>query len=79
MKKLRDATLISSPDYLQFIEELKVRVISARITAARAITHEVILLYWDIGSAFSISVFTACSSSTKIPAPIRDRNPQKSR
>jgi predicted nuclease of restriction endonuclease-like (RecB) superfamily len=49
MKKLRDATLIISPDYLQFIEELKARVISARITAARAITHEEILLYWDIG------------------------------
>ena len=27
------------------------RVISARITAARAITHEVILLYWDIGQS----------------------------
>jgi hypothetical protein len=51
MNKLRDATLISSPDYLQFIEELKVRVISARITAARAITHEAILLYWDIGQS----------------------------
>ena len=49
MKKLRDATLIISPDYLQFIEELKVRVVSARVTAARAITHEAILLYWDIG------------------------------
>jgi predicted nuclease of restriction endonuclease-like (RecB) superfamily len=49
MKKLRDATLIISPDYLQFIEELKARVVSARVTAARAITHEAILLYWDIG------------------------------
>jgi predicted nuclease of restriction endonuclease-like (RecB) superfamily len=49
MKKLRDASLIISPDYLQFIEELKARVVSARLTAARAITHEAILLYWDIG------------------------------
>jgi predicted nuclease of restriction endonuclease-like (RecB) superfamily len=49
MKKLRDTTLIISPDYLRFIEELKARVVSARITAARAITHEAILLYWDIG------------------------------
>lgn len=32
-----------------FIEELKSRVLSARISAARAITHEAILLYWDIG------------------------------
>jgi hypothetical protein len=38
-----------SPDYLQFIEELRARVISARVSAARAITHEAILLYWDIG------------------------------
>ena len=49
MKKLRDTTLIISPDYLQFIEDLKARVISARVTAARAITHEAILLFWDIG------------------------------
>ena len=51
MKKLRDATLIINPDYQQFIEELKARVVSARITVARAITHEEILLYWDIGQS----------------------------
>ncbi len=28
---------------------MKARVVSARISAARAITHEAILLYWDIG------------------------------
>jgi len=49
MKKPRDTTLLISPDYLKFIGELKARVVSARITAARAITHEAILLYWDIG------------------------------
>ena len=49
MKKLRDTTHIIGPDYLQFIEDLKARVISARVTAARAITHEAILLFWDIG------------------------------
>ncbi|MCF7785239.1 MAG: PDDEXK nuclease domain-containing protein [Prosthecobacter sp.] len=38
-------------DYRRFIEELKARVISARISAARAITHDAILLYWDIGEA----------------------------
>ncbi|MEI6655022.1 MAG: DUF1016 N-terminal domain-containing protein [Verrucomicrobiota bacterium] len=48
MKK-RDNFLSISPGYLQFIEELKARVISARVSAARAIIHEVILLYWDIG------------------------------
>jgi predicted nuclease of restriction endonuclease-like (RecB) superfamily len=51
MKKSRDTALIISPDYRQFIEELKARVVSARVTATRAITHEAILLYWDIGRA----------------------------
>ena len=49
MKKSADTTLAISADYRQFVEELKARVISARISAARAITHEAILLYWDIG------------------------------
>ena len=49
MKKPTDMTLAISADYRQFIEELKTRVVSARISAARAITHEAILLYWDIG------------------------------
>ena len=49
MKKPTDITLAISADYRQFIEELKARVVSARILAARAITHEAILLYWDIG------------------------------
>ncbi len=48
MKKT-EPSLIITPEYRQFIEELKDRVVSARISAARAITHEAILLYWDIG------------------------------
>jgi predicted nuclease of restriction endonuclease-like (RecB) superfamily len=51
MKKLPAATLALSADYRQFVEELKARVLSARIAAARAVTHEAILLYWDIGCA----------------------------
>jgi predicted nuclease of restriction endonuclease-like (RecB) superfamily len=49
MKKTTDATLTISADYRQFIEELKARVIGARISAARAVVHDAILLYWDIG------------------------------
>ena len=49
MKKSADTTLMINADYRQFIEELKARVISAHISVARAITHEAILLYWDIG------------------------------
>jgi predicted nuclease of restriction endonuclease-like (RecB) superfamily len=51
MKKPPDTTLAINADYRQFIDELKARVISARISAARAISHEAILLYWDIGCA----------------------------
>jgi predicted nuclease of restriction endonuclease-like (RecB) superfamily len=49
MKKKPDTTIAISADYRQFIEELKSRVMSAQITAARRINHELILLYWDIG------------------------------
>ena len=49
MKRAAATTLAISADYRQFVEALKTRVISARISAARAITHEAILLYWDIG------------------------------
>ena len=47
--KTTDTTLAISADYRQFVEELKARVVSARISAGRALTHEGILLYWDIG------------------------------
>src|SRR3990172_405819 len=50
MKKKSDNTLLITTEYRQFIEELKLRVISAQISAARRINHELILLYWDIGS-----------------------------
>ncbi|MGL4399280.1 MAG: PDDEXK nuclease domain-containing protein [Luteolibacter sp.] len=49
MKKPPDTTLSISADYRQFVEELKSRVTSARISAARRINHDMIFLYWDIG------------------------------
>ena len=49
MKKLTDTTLAISADYRQFVEELKARVATARLSAARRINHEMIFLYWDIG------------------------------
>ncbi len=51
MKKHTDNTLVLSGDYRQFVEELKARVISARISAALAVNRDGILLYWDIGRA----------------------------
>ena len=49
MKNANDSTMMTSPEYRRFIEDLKARVISARICAARAMNRDLILLYWDIG------------------------------
>lgn len=51
MKSGTEPTAIASSEYRQFIEDLKERVTSARISAARAANRELILLYWDIGEA----------------------------
>ena len=50
-KSAKDVPVMTSPEYRQFIEDLKTRVVSARISAARAMNREGILLYWDIGRA----------------------------
>lgn len=42
-------SIINTSEYQKFIAYLKTRVLSARISAARAVNRDVILLYWDIG------------------------------
>ena len=49
MKNATDSAVMISPEYRQFIENLKARVVAARISAARAVNRDFILLYWDIG------------------------------
>ena len=49
MKTIPDTTMLTTPEYRQFIEDLKTRVTAARISAARAVNSDLILLYWDIG------------------------------
>jgi hypothetical protein len=44
-------TGILSSDYAAFVTNLKSRIASAHLTAARAVNRELILLYWDIGQA----------------------------
>ena len=49
MKKPADTSLAITADYRQFVEELKARVATSRLSAARRINQELIFLYWDIG------------------------------
>ena len=49
MKNTSGPTVITSPEYRKFIEDMKARVISARISAARSVNRDLVLLYWDIG------------------------------
>ncbi len=42
-------TSIVSRDYSAFVTELKTRIQLARLSAARAVNRDLILLYWDIG------------------------------
>ena len=46
-----DPAVLATPDYRRFIEDLKARVTAARISAARHVNRDMILLYWDIGQA----------------------------
>jgi DUF1016 N-terminal domain len=38
-------------DYAAFVADLKTRITSARLSAARAVNSELVGLYWDIGAA----------------------------
>ena len=49
MKIAHDSTVMTTPEYRRFIDDLKSRVLSARISAARAVSRDLVLLYWDIG------------------------------
>jgi predicted nuclease of restriction endonuclease-like (RecB) superfamily len=40
---------IGNADYAAWVGELKTRIRSARVSAARSVNRELILLYWDIG------------------------------
>lgn len=42
-------TALSRSDYRAFLAELKERILHARVSAARAVNRDLILLYWDIG------------------------------
>ncbi|HCN76448.1 MAG TPA: DUF1016 domain-containing protein [Verrucomicrobiales bacterium] len=49
MKKSRDTTLALTTDYKRFVTDLKSRIASARLAAARHVNRDLVTLYWDIG------------------------------
>ncbi|MFZ0243307.1 MAG: DUF1016 N-terminal domain-containing protein [Desulfobacterales bacterium] len=46
-----DPPVLTTPDYRRFIGALKARVTAARVSAARHVNRDMILLYWDFGQA----------------------------
>lgn len=49
MKKSTDKYPAITEEYRQFISDIKARIAAARLSAARAVNRDLILLYWDIG------------------------------
>lgn len=49
MKASAEKELLSAPEYRRFIADLKARIMTARLSAARSVNRDLILLYWDIG------------------------------
>lgn len=49
MKKSTDKNSAISEEYRQFITDIKTRIADARLSAARAVNRDMILLYWDLG------------------------------
>lgn len=53
MKKSTDKYPAITEEYRQFIMDMKARITAARLSAARAVNRDLILLYWDIGLAIA--------------------------
>jgi predicted nuclease of restriction endonuclease-like (RecB) superfamily len=49
MGKSAGGGVLAGRDYLAFVAELKERILAARVSAARAVNRDLVLLYWDIG------------------------------
>jgi ABC-type uncharacterized transport system auxiliary subunit len=46
---VKKANVISVAKYKAFVAELTARITTARLSAARTVNKDLILLYWDIG------------------------------
>ena len=71
---MRPSTTIAF-DYPAFVADLKTRIASARLTAARAVNSELVGLYWDIGAAIdllsSVSGRSPADPLLTVSAPLR--------
>lgn len=71
-------TAVSHPDYPAFLAALKERILRARISAAHAANHELVLLYWDIGRGIMEKQQTAGWGDAvveRLAADLRDEFP----
>lgn len=62
----------STSDYLTFVAELKTRIASARLLAARAVNRELVALYWDLGRAIAEKQQTARWGDSVVERLARD-------
>jgi len=46
----KEISLAIPPEYVSFLEDLKVRIRSAQVRAAISVNRELVLLYWNIGN-----------------------------
>jgi predicted nuclease of restriction endonuclease-like (RecB) superfamily len=67
-----DTNPILSPEYQKFIDRIKARVISARVSATRAVHRELISLYWDIGHGIVEKQQTLGWGDTVVPLVAAD-------
>lgn len=47
--RMNNESIISEKSYTTFVDAIKQRIVLARVSAARAVSRELIGLYWDIG------------------------------
>jgi predicted nuclease of restriction endonuclease-like (RecB) superfamily len=52
MTKMKKNVIIKS-EYIRFLNEIKARIVSARIQATRTLNKELMSLYWDIGKTIA--------------------------
>ncbi len=60
------------PDYPAFLAALKERIVHARTSAARAVNHELVWIYWDIGRAIVEKQRTAGWGDSVVEVLARD-------